>query len=474
MKTRLLHRILLSALCGISLFAALACSDSRPGSPYNKFGIQEAHYSLWDTGVFYPEGSVDQALAMFDNIDRLGVRNFRYTVFWYFVERNSSGIYDWSRHDILIDHLVSKGLDISILIGDSNEFYDSQERPPHPDVPVAGYHQAWLNFIEAAVRRYGDRVRRWEIWNEPDSAIMWGKPDKPLAPNPAHYVKLLAAASAKIREIQPHAFIIMAGVTPFPPKVNEYYGMRNFLGDCFALGALDHVNAVGIHAYRTGPEGPFDIDFGGSPNETSLAGEVAWIRNLIAAHRPGIGIWNTESGYINWDYPAERLHAQVKYVTRALLVEHALGLEGLTMFRLRDNTFADQGFEGMIAETCPHTRLPVFNALSELTRTLGHYEAVHERTLEQILPGGGKIRMEIYRKNDRPIIAYWLAEEIDNTVKPVRRREVTIPGIENADYLVRDILTGNEMSPGTKYEDSNGLLFTSLPVTDYPFLLIPQ
>lgn len=482
MKNKIPHMLLIIIF---AVFISIAgCGDSGDGNSSNsskishKFGIQEAHYSLWDAEPFYECGTVDQAKAMFDNIDELSVKNFRYTIFWSLVERNHDGVYDWSRHDQLITYLAAKNLDISIMLHPENSSYDVTEKPAI--VSNSTYHTAWLNFIEALVNRYGDKVKRWEIGNEEDFNQSW----KPAA-NPAAYSAFLISTSNKIRSIQSDAFIIMGGVTPFPTVAGSSYGSRKFLKECFDLHVLDYVNAVGIHPYRSKPEGPFDWEFY-SPvplNESSFEAEINYLKNLIAGYKSGIELWNTESGYFDGEYdvadPSDRkLYSQVKLLSRFMLVDYAAGLKGLTYFRLRvNNQFppTQPMFQGLIEEDIKFKR-PAFTAMKSICDIIGPDDVVYVKTINTTGKIGGAdtpVRIEIYTKNSKNIIAYWLPEDIDDVQKSVRRINLNNTGALKLNYKVRDILkTSVEVVDYTISGIDGAVSFGNLPVTDYPFILI--
>jgi hypothetical protein len=394
------------------------------------------------------------------------------------VERNTSGIYDWGPHDELIAYLAAKNLDISIMIQGQNYNYHDPEVPAIiTDVP---YHTAWLNFIGAVVERYGDKVKRWEIGNEEDSKDFW-----PPAADPVQYSDFLISTAIKIRTKQSDAFIIMGGVTMFPSDEPGYYGSREFLTACFNKGVLDHVNAVGIHPYRSKPEGPFDWGFYPPvPVETSFEADINSLKTLIAGEKSGIELWNTESGFVNFDYVDKtdqqvKLYSQVKLLSRFMLVEHALGIKGLTYFRLRVNHefpgSLQPKFQGLIDEESGIKR-PAFTAMKSICDIIGPDDVVYVKTINTTGKVGGvdtAIRIEIYTKNNKNIIAYWLPENIDDLQKTVRSINLDIEDVLKLNYKVRDILKSSVEAVDYTISGIDGAVaFGNLPVTDYPFILL--
>jgi hypothetical protein len=58
--------------------------------------------------------------------------------------------------------------------------------------------------------RYKGRIRAYEVWNEPNLAREWGGRQ----PNATQYVALLREAYKRIKQADPNAMVISAGLTP--------------------------------------------------------------------------------------------------------------------------------------------------------------------------------------------------------------------------------------------------------------------
>jgi len=92
---------------------------------------------------------------------------------WYQLEP-SPGVYEWGAADRFIDSAVALGLNVYPTIAyapawavapgcdDTSDDPAQWCRNQSPD-PVA-----WASFVTAAVDRYGDRVKVWGLWNEPN------------------------------------------------------------------------------------------------------------------------------------------------------------------------------------------------------------------------------------------------------------------------------------------------------------------
>ncbi|OQX81754.1 MAG: hypothetical protein B6D56_01380 [Candidatus Omnitrophica bacterium 4484_70.1] len=438
------------------------CSDNVHLS--DKFGIQEFHYSL---GL----GTVEEAYQMYDFLDELNIKNFRYIIFWWEVERKK-GVYDWSRHDKLINYLKSKGLNILITFYGGNYLYDHLTKdyqkgkfsfkgaPPEGFPPCSSPAlEGWLNFVEATVKRYGRFVKVWEIWNEENSGEFW----QPV-PNAVEYSLLLKATSLRIRKKQPEAFIIMGGVTVKP-------GFDKFLVSCFKLGALDYVNAVGIHPYRKLPEGTFNIF--GRRNQQSFEEEIRDLRNLIAGYKQNIEIWDTESGYMNFENKSN-LIAQAKYLLRSMLVEYAAGLKGLTYFKLAQTEENPTLFTGIVSIDRKKA-LPAYTAYKALSHILGSDLVKFKKSIVKKI-GQDRIRLDFYYKQNKPIIAYWLIRQIDDKIV-FTTRKLEIEGLKKKfSFRLFDVLN-NKYLPFGKYKynkEKQITIFYKLPLSDYPFVLLGE
>lgn len=97
---------------------------------------------------------------------------------------------------------------------------------------------AWKHYIETIVGRYRGRVSVWEIWNEPDLTEFW-------TGTPEDHVALLAAAYRAAKRANPDCLVMMAGA--------DGRGER-YLQKLLPLGAAQHCDLIGFHAYANTPE----------------------------------------------------------------------------------------------------------------------------------------------------------------------------------------------------------------------------
>ncbi|HEY4415646.1 MAG TPA: cellulase family glycosylhydrolase, partial [Verrucomicrobiae bacterium] len=186
-----------------------------------------------------------------DLIAAAGFRFVRMDFGWGSTERQK-GEYDWSAYDALTADLEHRGLRAIYILDYSNPLYEatvaaknpvtgqleqkSTASPQHPE-SIAAFAQ-WA--AAAAKHFHGHRIL-WEIWNEPN--IGFWKPH----PDARQYAELALATCRAVRAADPDSTIIAPASSSFPWE---------FMEVLFKAGALDYLDAVSVHPYRGGNQGP--------------------------------------------------------------------------------------------------------------------------------------------------------------------------------------------------------------------------
>lgn len=140
--------------------------------------------------------------------------------------------------------------------------------------PAHEHLDKWLDYVRRVVTRYKDRLRYWEVWNEPDLEGFWK--DKP---NPKDYAKLLNATHATIKRIDPELVVLHGGVSGIP---------WSYLEGVYAAGGKDAFDVMNVHPYR----------YPSSPEQRPLYDDLVRLRRLMEKHGdPAKPIWITEMGW---------------------------------------------------------------------------------------------------------------------------------------------------------------------------------
>ena len=114
--------------------------------------------------------------------------------------------WDWSIADEVVAEVLYRGRRLVARIDDAPDWAvqpQGNNAPPY-DIDALRVYCATL------AQRYAGQIEAYQVWNEPNLAREWG--EQP--PNPAGYVELLVACAGAIREADPAAIIISAGLSP--------------------------------------------------------------------------------------------------------------------------------------------------------------------------------------------------------------------------------------------------------------------
>jgi hypothetical protein len=173
------------------------------------------------------------------------------------------------------------------------------------DVPAFG-HQ-----VRQMAQAYGAHIEAYEIGNEVnlDAEYGWNAP-----PNAAAYVTLLCAAYQAIKESDPGAIVVSAGLAPTGRVQGNWNGHaghnglyqdeRDFLHEFFSAGGGSCLDAVGYHPY--GFSADFDAvpDYHGGSSETNCTNGFCFrgaekIYDIMVARGWGHKkMWATEFGWL--------------------------------------------------------------------------------------------------------------------------------------------------------------------------------
>jgi hypothetical protein len=144
-------------------------------------------------------------------------------------------------------------------------------------------------YLTTLIGRYGPRgsfwsqnpnlprrpIRMWQVWNEANLGFFW--PTQPFA---SSYVALLRVAHAAIKQADPGARVVLAGLTKFSWRaLATIYRVR---------GARKLFDVVEAHPYTKYPTGVIQIlgyvrstmDGAGDRGKPIIAGETGWLSSL--------------------------------------------------------------------------------------------------------------------------------------------------------------------------------------------------
>lgn len=175
-----------------------------------------------------------------------GVRNagsqwVRLDIEWASVQWAGPTTYNWTPYDNAVNAAVANNMKVLGVLDYTPAWARSAGTTKmYPPTNVSDY----VNFVRQAVRRYMKvGVHHWEIWNEPNSQTFW-KPK----PDATAYANLLKAAYQAIKEEDPTATVISAGLSPAADDGTNIAPVT-FLDSVYKAGARTAMDAVGFHPY---------------------------------------------------------------------------------------------------------------------------------------------------------------------------------------------------------------------------------
>jgi hypothetical protein len=275
-------------LSGVALAALLITLGGRPpvaprpaeaaAGSASPFGM-----NLYITGL---ERDERERNALIDRAREAGVVWSREELSWANIQPGERGD-GWKTYDTRLQQLANAGISvIGVLLttpdwasGHSkseNGWYWYPPRDPH----------TYGAFVEAAVRRWHDKVAVWELWNEPDKDGTW----LPHA-DPAAYAALLAEGYAAVKRADPAAKV-MVGSVYVHDSGNE--GLAFMERVVAAGGGRLNFDLMGIHTFMNDRQ----------PEDTSpvtVVQNLPWrlqvTRQWLTRHGHGdMPIWITEDG----------------------------------------------------------------------------------------------------------------------------------------------------------------------------------
>lgn len=421
-------------------------------------------FETLDRRMFDPERT-------YEHLARLGVKWARVQTGWSRCE-TEPGVFEFGWLDAVVDRLLEMGVQPWFNLGYGNRLYS----PEAPDAFAVGWvplgerrrEDAWLRYVRTMADRYRDRVRHWEIWNEPNHTSFW----RPSRPDPADYLRLVRMTAPVIREQVPDAVLIggaMAGIG------------REFFRGCIEAGLGALIDRFSYHPYRAVPEHRYDRD-------------VTMMRRLLAEHAPDVRLWQGENGAPSTEGSAGALRQfpwnearQAKWLLRRIMTDLRLEIELTSYFHMVD--LVEYSFSGD-RETRPNTKgllrgtdctpKPSYFAYQCLcslmdaeTKRNGEVRAGIETDRDaagRIEPD--RIHQAGFLRAGRALLAYWHPADLfdDFASRRVDVRLDAPEAFQPAAPVLIDPLSAR-IYRLTPEPTEAGPVFRGLPLTDYPLIV---
>ena len=216
------------------------------------------------------------------NYSGLGVTFVRFDLDWAGIQPTNSTTYNWTYFDKIINAIVAEGMKPLPIL---------HRCPSWAGTGVPTSMATFGTFCTAAVNRYKDRVKHWEVWNEPNLAGFW-----PPNPNPVSYTNMLKAAYPAIKGADPTSTVISAGLAAVPYDTNmpAAWSARDFVTQIYANGGGPFFDALGFHPYAYPLSVTNTDDWNGWP---MMSTSTPNLRGIMTANGDSAKkIWMTEFG----------------------------------------------------------------------------------------------------------------------------------------------------------------------------------
>jgi hypothetical protein len=295
-------------------------------------------------------------------------------------------LYDWERPDAVVRGAKYFGLNLVARLDQHPDWARSEPADNGPPDDLADYG----DFVHAVASRYKGRIKAYVIWNEPNLAAEWGGAQ----PDPEAYVDMLRVAYVRIKEADPDALVVSAGLAPTNERSELAMDDRSYLERFYQAGASEYFDVLGAHAYGFGypPDDPHDAHQG-----LNIA-RIQDLREIMVAHgdadKP---VWITELGWTTappedqaWQQVTPE--AQADYLVRAFRIpqEQWPWVQVMTVWNLgRGLSAEDPGAGYCLLEPSGELK-PAYSALAEMPK--GGTLAALRRTLrtpQQALANSG-------------------------------------------------------------------------------------
>jgi hypothetical protein len=441
------------------VFGLEPMGEVRPVSPFSiSASPLSVGFEVLDRKGFNPSKA-------YPHLARLGAKWARCQTGWCRCE-TTPGMFTFDWLDDVVDALRRLGIQPWFNLGYGNRLYTPESTDPAAVgwVPIfdESARKAWVRFVGRIAAHFRDRVKHWEIWNEPGSASFW----KPRKPDPKDYVELVKLTVPEIRRAVPGAVIIGGAFAGIPMR---------YIKGCLEAGLADHVEKISYHPYRAVPELKYE-------------GEIEALRKMIAEYRPGIEVWQGENGCPSMSGP-ETVGAlsqlewnetrQAKWLLRRILIDLSLGIE-LTSYYHTVDLMGYRGKNNMkgLLRGGDYSPKPAYRAyqcvcaLFDSRTTLAKWKP--EVTACDISADKRRfVRLAGFARTGTPIAVFWYPADLQKGWSPGRiglhlsaeaSREMRRP-------VLIDMLTGKAYALYGAASKGDVGVFNGLVLLDYPLLL---
>lgn len=290
----------------------------------------------------------------------------------------SQGEWHFEQADAILDEIEKRDLKLIARIGQVPDWAIPQAIASGLEFHDAAPEdiEAWAQYCGTLAKRYQGRIYAYQIWNEPNLSREWGAQP----PDAAGYTAILKPCSEAIRENDPAAVLISAGLAP----TGNYDALAHrddiYLDAMYQAGFQDYVDAVGAHATGYNPPtlGPDEAEKNTGQRWQSFR-RIEDLRKIMIQYGDAekqIAIlefgWTTDPVHPEFSWFAVDEETQAKYLVEAYAyaVEHWRPWVGLmSLIYMPQDVWTENDEEYWWAITTPDKgHRPAFYALANMEK----------------------------------------------------------------------------------------------------------
>ncbi|MBR5552389.1 MAG: beta-galactosidase [Clostridia bacterium] len=444
-----------------------------------------------DRAVFDPNKAYDKVAAT-------GTKLVRLQSGWARTEK-TEGVYDFLWLDEIVDNFLSRSIEPWLCLCYGNPVYTEAAKGSFGAVGYAPTSterelSAWLAYVKATVEHFKDRIKYFEIWNEPDCFYAWhhtdGEPEtrEQRLKNALDYGKFAIATSIAIKEVFPEAEVI--GLCHGNVDNLEWANVA------FSTGLYQHIDYVSFHCY--------------THDELKRRDRIQRFKYFLESYNPKIKFIQGETGAPSRSDGTGAMMSyawtpvkQMKALLRGIIIDLAMGVEFTSYFstmdmieahtgKLNDKaSYLDYGYFGILGcdfdengiASGEYYEKPSYYAFSALTSLLHGDSAPENIAYNRLCLESNRVNgedccdstvvIEGFRlEGDRRALIYWnavdlltltyegtISFEIYGKIDSVRLVDLRDGGIYELPELMIERIDG-------------GVRLKNLPITDCPLAVL--
>lgn len=359
----------------------------RAEAPSDRFGVMTHFAQGWDPDIL-------------PLVTRAGIGQVRDELYWQEVEKLKGHYAMPDRYTRYLGALTQQHIKLLLVLSFANTLYDDGNTPYTPEGRAA-----YADYAEYLVSTLAGHLSGVEVWNEYNGSFCKGPCNKD---RPAAYADLLATTYPVLKHAEPN-LPVGGGAAVLVPEP--------WFHALFDDGALNQLDAVVVHPYRSVPEG-VELPLGN-------------LRRLVKAGNGGVEkpIWATE--FSRYDRSPEGGANIASYLVRQTTIMLEEGVTRVIWYLLRDYAaFTTMGLlAGPDSPLGRYAPAPAYAAYATLIRQL---DRMAPEGREETDP---RTRLYRFKADRRELRVGWSSEGTSHLTLTVPAPIERIDIMGNATYL---------------------------------------